>query len=72
MKIPFILSKKENEAQLNDYFSGVQMIIDYINELKKMDIMKTKFGDIIENYFNQFDSLNSKFNNNKNNSKFNN
>ena len=68
MKIPFILSKKENEAQLNDYFSGVQMIIDYINELKKMDIMKTKFGDIIENYFNQFDSLNSKFNNNKNNS----
>ena len=56
MKIPFILSKKENKAQLNDYFSGVQMIIDYINELRKIDIAKkTKFGDIIENYFNQFD-----------------
>ena len=72
MKIPFILSKKENKAQLNDYFSGVQMIIDYINELRKIDIMKTKFGNIIENYFNQFRCLNYKFNNQKNNSIYNN
>ena len=62
MKIPFILSKKGKEEQLNTSINGVQMIYYYLDKLKETDIMKTQFEKIILEYLNEFKYFLSKFN----------
>ena len=65
MKIPYIFSKKENEKQLNICINGIQFIYDYLIKLsenkKKTGFMSSKFGQILLNYSEEFESFLSKF-----------
>ena len=61
MKIPFILSKKENENQLKTCINGAQLILNYINELTKTNIIYSKFNDILTKYYEEFNIYLSKF-----------
>ena len=60
-KIPFIITKKENEEQIKICINGIQFIHDYLNELIKTGIMKTKFGEILKKYFEEYNYFLSKF-----------
>ena len=61
MKIPFILSKKENKEQFKECINGYQTIYDYIEALTYSNIMNSEFGKKIELYFKEFDNFLSKF-----------
>ena len=61
MKIPFILTKKENEEQIKECINGSQLIYDYLKALKNTEIRMSNFGKIINSYFEDFENFLSKF-----------
>ena len=70
MKIPFILSKNENQEQLKACINGTKMIYDYLNSLNKANsIMFSEFCKPIEKLFKEFENFLNKIYQNKNSDK---